>query len=1088
MREEIDTLEDSAEPVGGVETSNHAAYEAFISYRRQDSTSLANWVMQRLQRFKPPPTLLKLLAPQQQERFARRNRRYFLDREFQAANPHFWNDRLEPALRASRFLIVVTSREAFKPSGDGNKNWVVREIETFYEIHRDPRRIILLLGPGSDPADLPPSLMKISTHWDWVDLRDFKAGPRRWLSLRRLGVLERELMTIVATLFEVPTHLVPVLRQVQERRRRLAWTAATTTIATVLALLTLAGATAWNQTYVSRLSRAGDLARTSQSLAVVQDVGTAVLVALESLKITDLPEAEAALYRALSDLRERDSLNEHTSEVLDAHFSADAGRLLSIAKDETIRVWNIASGRQLFKIELQAPPLAIAKPNRGGHSAVALNTGQIVIVDASLGTLEQAGHFLPADAKQLWESAHFSPLGDALAMVGSAAADGRKEFSLVLGRIDGEVITDHKFTAEIRQLAWAPDGGSVAVGTREGKVYRVETNGTPPILLGQPDADLRALAFSGDGQRLLLGGRVNVQVLNLGSDSDLITLPRPEITVTSAATNTDGTLIALGRWDNCIELWDMSTQSHPRLRSLLNAPCRRDTQYPLTMNRLHFLPTGELLSASDDRRSIIWDTTEGYPKIVLAGHGDRLKKAVASADGTLVATITSGSLSSRHDIRLWSVHPALSPIVVEHQSKTAIDRLALSADETLLATAAEDGLVRVFLASNGREHMNFALPQAPTSLTFGTKGDSLFATSGTRAVMMNSRAKRPLWEANDATATAVSATEWGRTSSNALVVSRSQGLQLLDIATGTARRLSNETEIVEVTVAGVSDDGRRLAYGTRRTIVVVDAVSGKIEQRLSLQGDAIAAHWSPGGGTLLVTTAAPAIEIWSATEPRVVVEHKVPTEVEGISFDPHGRRAVVRTSDSVVVYDLATSRPLAKLGTGEPNEEPHAGAIQDARFSPDGEKVVTASYDRTAAIWRADTGRRLVSLVGHGDFVRSAQFTPDGHRVVTTAVITENSIETDQQVGASESKVIVWDTESGKPVAESVTLADQTVHNALVTRDGRRALTAHWTFGDQSTRTYILPLFTSSNELAEFAARQSKRKLTPEQRRTLVRE
>lgn len=156
-------------------------------------------------------------------------------------------------------LIVVTSREAFKPSSDGNENWVVREIETFYEIHRDPRRIILLLGPGSDPADLPPSLMKISTHWDWVDLRDFKAGPRRWLSLRRLGILERELMTIVATLFEVPTHLVPVLRQVQERRKRLAWTAATTTIATVLALLTLAGTIAWNQTYVSRLSRAGDL-------------------------------------------------------------------------------------------------------------------------------------------------------------------------------------------------------------------------------------------------------------------------------------------------------------------------------------------------------------------------------------------------------------------------------------------------------------------------------------------------------------------------------------------------------------------------------------------------------------------------------------------------------------------------------------------------------------------------------------------------------------------------------------------------------------------------------------------------------------
>jgi WD40 repeat protein len=55
-------------------------------------------------------------------------------------------------------------------------------------------------------------------------------------------------------------------------------------------------------------------------------------------------------------------------------------------------------------------------------------------------------------------------------------------------------------------------------------------------------------------------------------------------------------------------------------------------------------------------------------------------------------------------------------------------------------------------------------------------------------------------------------------------------------------------------------------------------------------------------------------------------------------------------------------------------------------FSPDGTRVVTASYDNTVRVWDAATGRPVMILLEHQDKVLSAIFSPDGTRVVTASV------------------------------------------------------------------------------------------------------
>ena len=78
-------------------------------------------------------------------------------------------------------------------------------------------------------------------------------------------------------------------------------------------------------------------------------------------------------------------------------------------------------------------------------------------------------------------------------------------------------------------------------------------------------------------------------------------------------------------------------------------------------------------------------------------------------------------------------------------------------------------------------------------------------------------------------------------------------------------------------------------------------------------------------------------------------------------------------------------------------------SVNSAQFSPDGQRVVTASEDKTARLWDAASGKPIGEPMKHESDVNSAQFSPDGQRVVT----------------ASEDKTArLWDAASGKPIGE----------------------------------------------------------------------
>ncbi|MFO0951656.1 MAG: serine/threonine-protein kinase [Isosphaeraceae bacterium] len=117
----------------------------------------------------------------------------------------------------------------------------------------------------------------------------------------------------------------------------------------------------------------------------------------------------------------------------------------------------------------------------------------------------------------------------------------------------------------------------------------------------------------------------------------------------------------------------------------------------------------------------------------------------------------------------------------------------------------------------------------------------------------------------------------------------------------------------------------------------------------------------------------------------------------------------------------------------------HADLVTSASFSPDGARVVTASWDGTAKVWDAKSGAGVLTLKGHAWFVNSASFSPDGARVVSAS-----------QDGTAK----VWDAKSG---AELLTLKGHagSVNSASFSPDGAsspRARTGRRGFGTRRAR------------------------------------
>jgi WD40 repeat protein len=114
--------------------------------------------------------------------------------------------------------------------------------------------------------------------------------------------------------------------------------------------------------------------------------------------------------------------------------------------------------------------------------------------------------------------------------------------------------------------------------------------------------------------------------------------------------------------------------------------------------------------------------------------------------------------------------------------------------------------------------------------------------------------------------------------------------------------------------------------------------------------------------------------------------------VWSVAFSPDGQRLASASADRTVkTWDPQT-------GVCQQTLEGHSHWVWSVAFSPDGQRLASASRDGTVKIWDPQTGVCQQTLEGHSDSVNSVAFSPDGQRLASAS--RDNTVK-------------IWDPQTG---------------------------------------------------------------------------
>jgi WD40 repeat protein len=596
----------------------------------------------------------------------------------------------------------------------------------------------------------------------------------------------------------------------------------------------------------------------------------------------------------------------HEGGVRCVVFSADGTRALTGGSDNLVKLWDLATGREIRRFTGHQGRVSSVALSPNGHRALSgSEDGTLRFWDVDSG---EALHVRAAHSASVWAVA-LSPDGR-LAL--SGGADG------VARLWDAEQGKGLRRLAEhsqgVNAVAFSPDGKRAATG-EIGDTVRIwdVSNGVElRSLQMKPDrmGQVLSLDFTPTGRYVLVADAEGMKLWEVSSGKVALTL-EPPIRARNWGARVvvfaDGKRALTTSGDGFLILWDLVTGEE--IRTLYGPPSPKPA-----INAVAFSPEGKLAASAG-----LADEDEFVQERVKARvEGRPFERTLA-------------------EVKLWEI-PSGRLVRVLWGHQVAMTQLLFTPDGRFLLSASLDGTLKLWEVATGKEVRTFR-STTTNVYSFALSPDGRLVATASLA-RGSSAHDLKLWD-----------------------VGTGKELRTFPGNVGGVRALSFSGNGKEILSAGagtrVADNASGVPQFAHVGVKIWDIATGECVRDLSLSDGWVIAFLMADQRALLSSGKLWDLSTHAFTGPLEDFEKAYNFPPSLPAFSPEGTSVLGRNTDgTLTLWDLPTGkRTRTFVGKGVPEK------VQCVAFSPDGRLALSGGVGGSLKLWDIATGQEIRSLV-----------------------------------------------------------------------------------------------------------------------------
>jgi WD40 repeat protein len=574
--------------------------------------------------------------------------------------------------------------------------------------------------------------------------------------------------------------------------------------------------------------------------------------------------------------REIRTFTGHTKSVTGVKFSPDGSKVVSVSYDQFAIVWSVKTGNQIisFKDSLDEIRNAIFTPDgkqilTGGHKTNA------ILWDIKTGKKIREYHKKPSTCYQCIPSLQFNIDGSQL-ITGSG-----DRTAIVWNVITTDTIKTYHYSKGScsscpSSAAYSNNAKYIAVGEGSGQLNIVDAYTGNIIYTLIEDESYKSVQFSANNKYIaaVIGYYGVLKIWEVKSGKEVLSIKNKK-GIKDVSFSPDGKNIAVANTNHTASIWNINSQKEIlQLKGIVNRPPtprlnESQIYYLDKLNEVRLSPDGNLLAFfKRSNNAVLWDLNTGKASKKLVGHKELITCLSYSPDNKLIAT---GSLD--RTVILWDITTG-QPIKELKGHSAMLFSVEFSKDGKQLVSNSWDGTSVLWSVETGKIISRFNVhSSSPYSAAITPNG--LYLITG----------------------------------------GLDKALKLTEIDT----RVTVKEFVGHTAVAGdicfSNDDNVFATAGWDKKVCIWDVNTG-------LQTKKLVGHQGA---------------------------------VYAVDIDVLGKYIVSGSDDKTAkLWDFKTGT-LIKTFSG------HNGAVTYVKITPDGKRLVTSSRDGSVKIWDIDSGKEILT-------------------------------------------------------------------------------------------------------------------------------